>query len=86
MIAAFFAVIILISSTFISAYAEGYGDPVAASSYLPFDDLKSDWSREYIGYVYSKGLMRGTGDRSFGPTLPLTRGMVVTVRYRLYRS
>jgi len=86
MIAAFFAVIILISSTFISAYAEGYGDPVAASSYLPFDDLKSDWSREYIGYVYSKGLMRGTGDRSFGPTLPLTRGMVVTVLYRLYLS
>lgn len=80
-IAAFVAAIILLSSLGVTSYANAYTPSSAA--YLPFNDLKSDWSREYISYVYSNSLMNGIGDGRFGPTLPLTRGMVVTVLYRL---
>ena len=36
-----------------------------------------------ISYVYEKGLMLGTGEGTFSPYLNTTRGMIVTILYRL---
>ncbi|MCL2815528.1 MAG: S-layer homology domain-containing protein, partial [Oscillospiraceae bacterium] len=55
----------------------------------PFDDVKeSDWFYDDVMYVYSHGLMNGTGidPMIFSPDISLTRGMVVTVLYRLAGS
>ncbi|MCL1872593.1 MAG: S-layer homology domain-containing protein, partial [Clostridiales bacterium] len=51
---------------------------------LPFTDVsKSNWFYDNVAYVYENGLMLGTSDDKFSPNLTLTRGMVVTVLYRL---
>jgi len=52
----------------------------------PFSDLKaSDWFLEYVMFVYSHGLMVGTSadPMMFSPNEATTRGMIVTVLYRL---
>jgi len=50
----------------------------------PFADIKEDsWYSEAVNYVYEKGLMRGTSDDSFNPDGMTTRGMIVTILYRL---
>lgn len=49
---------------------------------LPFLDVTgSDWFYDAVAYVYSNGLMSGTGSNRFGPSTPTTRGMVVTILY-----
>ena len=51
---------------------------------VPFTDVKaSDWYAGAVEYVYANGLMRGTGDTTFGPDLPTTRAQLVTILYRL---
>ena len=51
---------------------------------LPFTDVSTD-SPYYddIRYVYEKGLMYGMSDTEFGENLPLTRGMIVTILWRM---
>jgi hypothetical protein len=39
-----------------------------------------------VEYVHKNGLMVGTSDNLFNPNIPLTRGMVVTVLYRIAGS
>jgi hypothetical protein len=57
----------------------------AAGEGLPFIDVKEkDWFFDDIGFVYARGLMRGTDAEIFSPNLPITRGMTVTVLGRLY--
>ena len=57
---------------------EGSGQETA----LPFLDVTgSDWFYDAVAYVYSNGLMSGTGSNRFGPSTPTTRGMVVTILY-----
>ena len=41
------------------------------------------WYGEAVRYFYESGLMDGTGDGGFSPDIPATRGMVVTILYRL---
>ena len=49
-----------------------------------FLDVKeSDWYYPNIEYVRDKGLMQGTSDTTFTPEAPTTRGMLVTVLWRL---
>ncbi len=49
-----------------------------------FKDVNSsDWYYDDVMYVYEKGLMDGTGNNMFSPSLSTTRGMIVTVLYRL---
>jgi len=51
---------------------------------LPFGDVpKSEWFFDSIAYVYSKGLMKGTGADMFAPNAPTSRAMIVTVLYRM---
>ena len=53
-------------------------------SSLPFTDVKdSDWFYEDVLYVYEKGLMNGTAADTFSPYLTTTRGMIVSILYRL---
>lgn len=54
---------------------------------IPFTDVgEKDWFYEDVAYVYGKGLMNGTGAKSFQPNAPTTRGMIVTILYRLEGS
>ncbi len=48
-----------------------------------FADLQEDWYIEAVGYVHAKGLMQGTGEKTFAPQDTMTRAMVVTVLYRM---
>lgn len=50
----------------------------------PFKDVfESDWYYEDVMYVYKNGLMTGTATDMFSPTMTTTRGMIVTILYRL---
>ena len=51
---------------------------------LPFEDVgKNDWFREAVSYVYRNNFMNGTSATTFAPGSSMTRGMLVTVLYRL---
>ena len=53
----------------------------------PFTDVsESDWFYDDVMYVYEKGLMNGTGGTAFSPYLTTTRGMIVTILYRMEGS
>ena len=50
----------------------------------PFIDVKEeDWFYGAVKYVVQKGLFAGTSETTFEPNLAMTRGMLVTVLYRL---
>ena len=53
-----------------------------AFSYTFSDVLESDWFRNDVEFVSSRGIMQGTGDETFNPGVNMTRGMIVTVLYR----
>lgn len=51
---------------------------------LPFDDVSSDdWFADSVAYVCENGMMTGTDSRTFSPNSTTTRGMIVTMLYRL---
>lgn len=53
----------------------------------PFTDVnENDWFYENVAYVYKHGMMAGTSKTTFSPNATTTRGMVVTVLYRLEGS
>ena len=50
----------------------------------PFLDVAEDaWYAEAVAYVYDNGLMSGTSTTLFSPNATTTRGMIVTMLYRL---
>jgi len=50
----------------------------------PFIDVSShDWYFRNVRFAYSNGLMSGTGYGQFAPNINLSRGMVVTMLWRL---
>ena len=52
-----------------------------------FSDVKtSDWFYDDVRYVCENGLMNGTGSGTFSPKATTTRGMIVTILYRLAGS
>ena len=56
--------------------------PVPASSL--FDDVAaSDWFHGAVTYTADQGLFEGTGERTFSPQEPMTRGMLITALWRL---
>lgn len=58
----------------------GSDEPVT----LPFTDVAEDsWFNDAVAYVYGRGLMTGTDSRTFSPDTVTTRGMIVTMLYRL---
>ena len=51
---------------------------------IMFSDVsESDWFYDDVKYVYENGIMNGVGDNMFAPDATLTRGMVVTILYRM---
>lgn len=53
----------------------------------PFVDVPEDaWYYDAVRYVNEKGLMAGTSANTFAPGLTTTRGMIVTILYRLEGS
>lgn len=60
------------------------GMVLAADSGVPFTDVKeTDWFYPAVAYVYDNGMMGGTGNNRFSPEAITTRGMIVTILYRL---
>ena len=58
--------------------------PGEAMSDLPFADVPADaWYYEAIAYICGKGMMNGVAETRFAPQAELTRGMIVTILYRL---
>ncbi len=61
---------------------EGYGMPS-----MFFEDVKtSDWFYHDVEFVYYDRLMNGTSTTRFSPNNPTTRGMIVTILYRMEGS
>lgn len=53
----------------------------------PFADVAKDaWYYDAVKYVNENGLMAGTSANTFAPDLTTTRGMIVTILYRLAGS
>ena len=51
---------------------------------MPFTDVDTnDWYYETVKTAYEKGLMNGVSDTEFGADTNVTRGMFVTVLYRM---
>ncbi len=51
---------------------------------ISFTDVKEgDWFYDAVAYVSEKGMMNGTSDTDFAPNSPTTRGMIVTILWRL---
>ncbi|MFI3253633.1 MAG: leucine-rich repeat protein [Eubacteriales bacterium] len=53
-----------------------------------FSDIRdaSVWYYEPVKFIYDRGLMAGTSDSLFSPELPISRGMIVQILYRLAGS
>lgn len=50
----------------------------------PFDDVaQADWFYDAVRFVYENGLIAGTGGTAFSPQANTSRGMIVTILYRL---
>ncbi|MBU5627391.1 S-layer homology domain-containing protein [Oscillibacter sp. MSJ-2] len=53
----------------------------------PFTDVnENDWCYDAVKYAVENGLFNGTTDTTFSPNATMTRGMLVTVLYRLEGS
>ncbi len=58
--------------------------PAAGSDDNPFHDVSDkDWFYDDVRFVSENKLMNGTGSNTFNPKVTTTRGMIVTVLYRL---
>ena len=47
------------------------------------DVAAGDWYADAVQYVFENGMMSGTSETTFSPNLTTTRGMIVTILYRL---
>ena len=60
------------------------GDQTLYAGWNPFADVRdSDWFYDGVLSAYYQGLMTGTSQTTFSPSSSTTRGMVVTILYRL---
>ncbi|MGI5979044.1 MAG: S-layer homology domain-containing protein [Oscillospiraceae bacterium] len=64
------------------------GAPAYAADHTPTftDVIDSDWYAADVGYVYNEGLMKGSTALLFSPDDAATRGMIVSILYRLEGS
>ena len=77
--AAFLTALILCLGLSVTAFA--------AESDTGFSDVDAgDWYAEAAAYCRDNGLMAGTSGTAFSPDTTMTRGMLVTVLYRLAGS
>mgnify|MGYP001623011511 FL=1 len=58
-----------------------------AASMPDFSDVRPvDWYHDAVSYVCENGLMNGTSNTTFSPNATTSRGMIVTILYRLAGS
>lgn len=69
-------------SGFALAYQQCDGD-YACPSYWYKDVNNGDWFHEAVDYVISAGIMNGTDLSTFSPNANITRGMIVTILWRM---
>ncbi len=62
----------------LSYYVVGYDNSISF-----VDVTENDWFYECVMYAVGKGLFSGTGENNFGPNMPMTRAMLLTVLHRL---
>ena len=68
----------------VSAQVQVAAPGAASSAGLFFEDVGADdWFCGDVGYVLQAGLMSGTSRTQFSPGRTTTRGMIVTILYRL---
>ena len=68
-------------------FAASIDDPDTPRADLPFLDVPAGaWYESAVSYVYKKNIMSGTGETLFSPTVTTTRGMIVSILYRLEGS
>lgn len=77
-----------VTATVNKAYASGTplmvkGASVTLPSSNPFVDIDGHWAKNEILLAYHAGLFNGMSANEFGPEVNLTRGMFVTVLYRM---
>lgn len=73
------------SAVTVNAVFEAEEQPVVPQ--MPFSDVPTGiWYYDSVQYVFSNGLMGGTGNGRFSPDLTTSRGMIVTILYRLEGS
>jgi hypothetical protein len=78
---------VIFTTTHLSLYAIGYEEPAQGAWINPFTDVKEgDWYYGDVEYAAVNGLFEGTSATTFSPNTPMTRGMLVTVLYRLHGS
>ena len=66
-----------------AVFMKATGNPQAGVD-VPFTDVsETDWFYEDVAYVYTNNLMNGTSTTMFSPNTTTTRGMIVTILYRL---
>ena len=59
-------------------------EPVPTEPEIPFTDVPEDsWFYDSVVYMYRAKLVKGISDTEFGPGMKLTRGMLITLFYRL---
>jgi len=63
-------------------------EPIPEEVLPPITEVFADvpegaWYSDSVAYVYERGMMTGTGERTFSPELTASRGMLVTTLYRL---
>ncbi len=62
-------------------------EPSNPGDELPFVDVhKSDYFYDDVAYLYNAGFISGTSATTFSPNLPITRGMIVTIIWRVTGS
>ena len=67
----------------ITVYA-AWEENITSTVVLPFSDVnEGDWFYAPVAYVYENGLMNGTSATTFAPNEATSRGMLVTMLWRL---
>ena len=52
----------------------------------PFTDSQNHWAKSFIEWAYAMGYISGTSATTFSPDQTITRGMLVTILYRIAGS
>ena len=65
---------------------KSYAGQLIISVAQPFSDMTAgyDWAEAAVSYLYSKGIVRGTGDGNFNPGNNITRGDFMLMVYRAF--
>ena len=78
------ALSLLLTCAMAAALLPTFTLPANAEWNNPFRDVKpTDWFYADVEYAHTNKLMSGTSTNKFSPNTPLTRGMAVTILYRL---